>query len=215
MKTLFQNREETGYLLSKALAEYKNSNAVVVGIPHGGVCVASVIADILSLPLEIMPCRKIKDPADSERTIGSVSVNDVFIHDNGHAIPQDYISHQIVILRNSISNELKRYYGSATRQSFQYLTVIVVDDILSSSDTVMACLRSIKKQSPLKIVVAVPIVAAEAARIVSAEADDFKFIKMEPTLHSPNKYFSEFSKIDETKVKTLFETSRKKSKVYG
>jgi orotate phosphoribosyltransferase-like protein len=65
--TRLQNRTEAGVLLSRKLAAYKNSDAVVVGIPHGGVCVASAIADILSLSLEVMPCRKIKNSA---RTLG-------------------------------------------------------------------------------------------------------------------------------------------------
>lgn len=214
MNALLQDREEAGYQLSKTLAAYKNSDAAVVGIPHGGVCVASVIAEALSLPLEIMPCRKIKHPADGGKNIGSVSEDEVFIHDCSHTIPQDYIYHQIVLLQNAISHEVKKYYGSARHQSFRYRTVILVDDILSAADTMMACLRSIRKQRPLKVVVAVPVVAAEAARIVSAEADDIKFIKMEASLDSPHVYFADFPKVDENRVKELFESSRKTVKFY-
>jgi putative phosphoribosyl transferase len=214
MNTLLQDREEAGYLLSRLLAFYKNSTAVVVGIPHGGVCVASAISEALSLPLEIISCRKIKHPANGKKNIGSVSEDDVFINDCSHTIPQDYVYHQIALLQNAMAHETKKYYGSAQRQSLRYRTVILVDDMLASSDTMMACLRSIKKHNPLKIVAAVPIVAAEAARIVSSEADDFKFIKMESSLESPQEYFVEFPKIDDDKVKELFDAARKNVTTY-
>lgn len=209
MSAVMQDREEAGYLLSKKLASFKNTNAIVVGIPHGGVCVASAIADSLSLPLEVMPCRKIKDPGDGSKNIGSVSQDDVFIHDCARTIPQDYISHQIILLRNAISHENRKYYGDDQPASLRYRTVILVDDLLASSDTMMACLRGIKKHIPLKIIVAVPVVSAEAARIVGAEADDMQFLKMEASLASPDEYFADFPKVDDQKVKELLEASRK------
>ena len=65
-----RDREHAGQLLSKKLSEYKRSNSVVIGIPHGGACVAYAIAECLELPLELMPCRKMKHPADHTKNIG-------------------------------------------------------------------------------------------------------------------------------------------------
>jgi putative phosphoribosyl transferase len=52
MDVVFQDRARAGYLLSKQLDSYRNTNAVVVGITRGGVRVAFEIAKALSLPLE-------------------------------------------------------------------------------------------------------------------------------------------------------------------
>lgn len=213
MNEILRDREQAGYQLASALAEFRNSNAVVVGIPHGGVSVASAIAESLALPLEVMSCRKIKHPADEKRTIGSVCEDEVFIHDCSHTIPQDYIYHQIALLRNAIAHEIKKYYGSTQRQTFRYRPVILVDDVLSRSDSMMACLQSIRKQNPLKIIVAIPIVAAEAARIVGAEADDMKFLRMEPSVETPATYFDDFPKVDDKRVNELLR-SRKMVKLY-
>lgn len=214
MNTMFQDREEAGYLLSKTLSSYKDSNAVVVGIPYGGACVASAIAEALSLPLEVMPCRTIMHPADAQKTLGSVSGDDVFLHDCAHTIPQDYIYHQIALLRNSILHANKRYYGEDKPVSFRYRPVILVDDVLVSSDTMMACLRGIRKQHPLKIIVAVPVVVAEAARIVRAEADEFVFLKMDPFVGRPQEYFVDFPKVDKLTVKELLDASRKAVRIH-
>lgn len=213
-QVLLQDREEAGRMLSEKLNAYKNGNAVVIGIPHGGVFVASALADELSLPMEVMPCRSVRHPADTKKTIGSVSANAVVIHDLSHAIPQDYIYHQIALLRRSIQRENRQYYSEASFPSLLYKTIILVDDFLETSDSIMASLREIKRQKPLRIIVAVPIVNAESARIVRTEADDIIFIRMEHSIGSPDDYFNAFPNVDEAQVKGLLNTSRKTVRLY-
>jgi predicted phosphoribosyltransferase len=55
-----QDREQAGYLLSKKLMLYKNSNALVVGLGHGGAVVGYHVAHALQLSFAVIPCRKIK-----------------------------------------------------------------------------------------------------------------------------------------------------------
>lgn len=208
INTLLQNREEAGYLLSKQLASFKNSNAVVIGIPHGGVCVAAVVAKQLSLPLEVMPCRKIRHPGNNIKHIGSVCENEVYIHDCSRTIPQDYIHHQIVLARNSIIHETEMYNGSRKRADLRYRPVILVDDVLAVSDTMIACLRSVRKQNPLKIVVAVAVASAEAAYVVSTQADEVQYLGIKLPSIPARKYFVDFPRVDERRVKELLEKSR-------
>ena len=75
----------------------------------------------------------------------------------------------------------------------------------------MAGLRGIKKQSPLKIIIAVSLVGAEAARVLRAEADDLLFLKMENAIDSTGDFFVHFPKIDDAKVIELFKDSKKKT----
>lgn len=213
MKKILQNREEAGRLLAEKLTDYKNTNAIVIGIPHGGVCVASVISKALSLPLKVLPCLKVKHPSDHEKNIGSVSINNVCIHDCAYDIPQDYIYHQVALLKNVLQQEYSFYYGENELASLLYKTVIVVDDVLAHSDTMLACLKEIKKQQPLKLIVAVPVVSAEAARIVQAEVDNIIFLKMVPEVRSGKYYFADFPKIDNDKVKELLREANDNSGV--
>lgn len=190
--TLWHDRRHAGYLLSRKLDIYRSDASVVVGIPRGGVEVASVIAEELHLPLEAMPCRAIRNPADNRKHIGSVSEDEVYIHNCPHTIPQDYISHQIAMLRYSISSENREYHLNDSPVSFRNRQVILVDDVLTSSDTMTACLRSIRKQRPSKIIVAVPLISAEAASLIGAEADEVCFLKMETFPEQPDAYFANY-----------------------
>jgi putative phosphoribosyl transferase len=207
MKEALLDRYEAGYLLSRKLDGFKNGNSIIVGIPNGGLCVAAIVAETLSLPLEIMMCRKMVHPGDGKRTIGSVSQDEIFIHDS-QTIPQDYVAHQILLLRNAMNFERKKYCSTDGVADLRDKEVILVDDVLNSGDTIMACLRSIRKQTPLKIIVAVPIVTAEAARVVRAEADELIFLKMANAMGSPEEYFQEAPCVDEAKINVMLRLPR-------
>jgi predicted phosphoribosyltransferase len=212
-RPFLHDREQAGSLLSRKLEGYRNTNAIVIGIPHGGVCVAAPIAESLSMPLQVMSCRQINHPADPKRSIGSVSPAEACIHDDGfHNIPQDYVFHQIALIRGVFRYERKLYYGDNNPPSVQYKTVIVVVDVLKSSDALLACLREIKKQQPLKVIVAVPVAAAEAARVVRSEVDDIVFLQLEPSISSARMFFMEFPKVDENRVKELLEAGRRSAR---
>ena len=132
-------------------------------------------------------------------------------HDCSYDIPQDYIYHQQVLLQNAIRYEQNFYYDDLPTETLLYKTIILVDDLLMNSDTMLACLRSLRKQRPLKIVVAVPIVAAEAALAIRSEADDMVFIKMQTRINLANDFFTEFPKVDRESVRELLLKSKRKS----
>jgi putative phosphoribosyl transferase len=197
------NRENAGILLAGKLTEFDHTNTVVVGVPHGGVCVAAEVADRIHCPLEVMMCRKIKDPSNESKTIGSVSAGEVLMHDCEHTIPQDYLYFQAIRMRNEIKYETDFYYGDNPSLDLEYKTVILVDDILLSADTLMACIQEIRKRRALHIIVAVPFVETEAARIIQREADEMVFLKMQQHIHSPTEYYKEFADVGEWKVREL------------
>lgn len=205
--TALQNREEAGLILGKKLKAYEKTNSVVIGIPCSGVCVAATIANYLTLPLEVMPCQRIKHPANDNKNLGSVSLTEVFLPNSVEDIPQDFIAHQIVLSKNANLFEYNFYHKDCAPLPLKYKTVIVVDDLLISGETMLVCLQEIKKQNPLKIIVAVPIVSAKAAQMVRAEVDDLLFLKMEAEVGSAKEYFSEWERLDRTKVKKLLDAS--------
>lgn len=208
-ETLLQSREEAGLILGRKLRQYEKTNTVVVGIPHSGVCVAAAIAKYLSLPLEVMPSQRIKHPANDNKNLGSVSLTEVFLYDNIGQVPQDFVARQIVSLKNANSSEHKFYHENNSQQILKYKTVILVDDLLKSSEVMLACIREIKRQNPLKIVVAVPVVSAEAARTVSAEVDETVFLRMELEVGHARHYFANYNRIDRDQVKRLLDISNK------
>ena len=203
-----QDRRAAGILLATNVALSQLKNPIVVAIPHGGVEVGAAIADSLNIDLEVMPCRKISDPSNHDRHIGSVSRDEIAIHDCPYSVPQDYLYFRGVRLRSEIDSELRFYHEDLPPASLTYRTVILVDDVLTSSDTMIACLREIRSQQPMSIIVAVPFVQAEAARIIQSEADNLIFSVMKPVIQSPLEYYETFPPVNDWRVRDLVRESR-------
>ena len=175
----------------------------------GGVVIAAKIAALLGLPIEVFPCREITDPADRNRSIGSVSFDEVVVQTNCHDIPQDYISHQIALLRTGLRHEWQNYYSNNLPTSLRYKPVIIVGDILKSCNSIIACLKSIMKQMPLKIIVAVPIVSAEAARKIGEIVDEVVFVQMKNEFNLGNASYVEYPAVELSEVNALLMDSKK------
>lgn len=203
-----KSREYAGKMLAQKFVRSHFLNAVVVGVPHGGVSVAAAMANRLELPLELMLCRSIEDPSNTSRHIGSVSAGEAYFHDCPYSLPQDYLYFQTIRLRNEIRYDNEFYYGGDGYNSFEGKTVILADDILSSSDALMACIMEMRKQNASKIIVAVPFVEAEAARQIQGVCDELVFIKMQKTIHSPLEFYDEFPVVSDWDVRNLLQSSR-------
>ena len=65
---VFRDREHAGEILAEMLAEYRGTDALVLGIPAGGVPVGAVIARQLGLPLDIAVVSKITPPWNTEES---------------------------------------------------------------------------------------------------------------------------------------------------
>ena len=201
-----RNREDAGFILAQRLSEYKNGNVVVVAIPHGGVPVGSRLARNLGVPFEVMPCRKISHPAEREKTIASVSADEILLH-HTVGIPSDYIYHQTVLLRNAISRESAYYYGGRPQPDFSNRVVILVDDVLKNADTMLAALRSIRRQNPVKIIVAVSVVVLSATPPIIQEADDFIYLQQVEDIEAAKSFYVNLPKVEDEDVRDLLNKS--------
>src|SRR5690625_1874852 len=84
---LFRDRSEAGAALGQALAgntlAQEAGNAVVIGLPRGGVPLAARSAAVLGLPFDIILVRKLGAPAQPELALGAVAEGDVvFVNDS-------------------------------------------------------------------------------------------------------------------------------------
>src|SRR5690606_41472571 len=78
MSRRFVDREDAGRALAAALAGsgiagVGGANAVVLGLPRGGVPVAAVVAETLGAPLDVLLVRKIGVPSQPEVAMGAIA----------------------------------------------------------------------------------------------------------------------------------------------
>jgi putative phosphoribosyl transferase len=176
---MLQDRLQAAHLLAEKFLAYRNSDAVVVAVPRGGVPIGFALSTLLNISFEIMPCKKIKHPAYANKSIGSVSVDDFIVSEGSRNIPQDYIYHQTILLQQTLKNQSAYFRGDKKIIALGGRTVILVDDVIQSGDTIMACLRSLKRQKADRIILATAIATPEIAELFSNEVDEFVALQTE------------------------------------
>ncbi|HEU4966671.1 MAG TPA: hypothetical protein VFT53_04270 [Candidatus Saccharimonadales bacterium] len=77
----FTNREEAGMLLAKRLRPFRDTDAVVLALPRGGVVVGGAVARALHLPLNVVLVCKLGHPTDPECSAGAVGERGLVVYD--------------------------------------------------------------------------------------------------------------------------------------
>lgn len=201
----FKDRADAARLLANKLTMYRGkTDAVVVAILAGGVPIGYQLAASLNLPFDIIPCKKINHPAKQGRTIGSVTLNEIYIHDDMD-IPGDYTHHQVRQIQNELKARYKLYMQDRKTISLKGKTVILVDDRLKTGDTMLACLKSIKIQKPSKIIVAVPVTTLAAGHQVIGEVDDFICIVKTFDFQHTDDFYENLPRVCDEEVKNFLD----------
>lgn len=170
MNAVFLNRYDAGQQLARQLLGYSNnSDAIVLGLPRGGVPVAFEIAKLLNLPLDVCLVRKLGLPDSPETAMGAVVENSL-IHDyDGHITILDRQQIQISGLEadevQAIAAQERaelRWRESCYRHARPMLTIsnriiIIADDGMATGLTMQAAVEALSQHEPAEIVVATPV----------------------------------------------------------
>jgi predicted phosphoribosyltransferase len=173
----FRNRAEAGRRLAAQLTAYaRRADAIVLGLPRGGVPVAAEVARALHATLDVFVVRKLGVPGHPELAMGAIASGGMRI------LSQDIIDElgiqasaiDAVAEREHIELERRNrlYRGDRQLPDLRDRTVLVVDDGLATGATMEAAVRALRLYGPAKVVVAAPVGAAEACQRLRRVADE-------------------------------------------
>lgn len=173
---VFRDRKEAGRLLAQKLKQYRDTDSIVLGIPSGGVPVASEISGTLNLPMDLIIVRKIQIPYNPEAGFGAMGPDGKIIINEkllGQLyLTEDEIKTQIKKTEEILEKRNKLFRGSKPYPLLKNRNVIVVDDGLASGYTMLAALRFLKRNDPLKTIVAVPTGSKRTIYFIFPETDE-------------------------------------------
>ena len=202
---MFENRQESGSCLAKALQKYKNyPNAVVIGLPRGGVVTAYEIAKELNLPLDITCPRKIGAPYEPELAIGAVTetgiciFNDLLIKQLD--VSQEYLSRKIVEKQGEAQHRLSIYRKSLPPRDIKGKLVIIVDDGLATGATMEAGLSFLKEEHAAKIIVAIPVSSLGTLNSIKEHIDEMVCLNTPDSFQSIRQHYKDFSQTTDEEV---------------
>src|SRR5260370_23147005 len=160
---LFLDRRDAGRQLAAALRGYaKRPDVLVLALPRGGVPVAYEVAKALSAPLDVFVVRKLGVPGHEELALGAIASGDTitFNEDIIQSLHLSDPSIQRVIQaeREELERRQLRYRNQRPPLEVKNKTVILVDDGIATGATMLAAVKSLTKQKPAELIIAVPVV---------------------------------------------------------
>jgi predicted phosphoribosyltransferase len=174
---LYRDRADAGARLAGHLASYANRpDVVVLGLPRGGVPVAAEVARALRAPLDVFCVRKLGVPGDEELAMGAIATGGVVVVNHQVVaelgVPEHMLEEVAAAEREELERRERAYRGDAPPAPLAGRTVLVVDDGLATGATMRAAVRAVRAAGPSRVVVAVPVAAAETCRSLAADADE-------------------------------------------
>ena len=160
---IFKDRQDAGKKLAQRLLVYEdNAESLVLGLPRGGVVVASEVAKALHLPLDILVIRKLGAPGYLEFAIGAVDEKGHALFNEGMeelGISEAYKKEVLEKEKKEAEHRLSLYRKNRPPLDLKNKIVILVDDGLATGATMRAAVYSAKAKKAKKVIVAVPFAA--------------------------------------------------------
>ncbi|MBN8530901.1 MAG: phosphoribosyltransferase [Alphaproteobacteria bacterium] len=207
MAVYFTDRQEAGKALAKELLHYRHApQAIVLGLPRGGVPVAFEVARVLRLPLDMMLVRKLGLPGQEELAMGAIANGDVkvlsnIIHELGVS-PRE-VESVLIAERKELERRTREYRQGHLPPSLEGKTVILVDDGLATGANMHAAVLAARKKKAARIIAAAPVASRNAAALLDEVADEVAFVDIPRHFGGVGQFYKDFSATTDDEVKNF------------
>ena len=205
---LFRDRLDAGRQLAERLTEYADRPDVcVLALPRGGVPVAFEVARALHAPLDLFLVRKLGLPGHEELAMGAIASGGVRVLNEDLVrtlrVPQEDIDAVAAAEQRELERREHEYRDDRPAPDVRGRTVILVDDGLATGSTMRAAVAALRRQLPARIVVAVPVGAAETCADFSGEADEVVCARTPAPFHAVGLWYGDFAQTSDEEVRDL------------
>ena len=204
----FRDRVHAGKQLSLSLRNYGlDPGAIVLALPRGGVPIGFTVAHALGLALDILLVRKLGMPGQEEYAIGAVASGGVRVLQRGVLEHTGVTPAKLELLCArefaEIERRERRYRGRRPVPQLAERTVILVDDGLATGSTMRAAIAVTQAQAPARIVVAVPVGAADTCAALAPEVDELICLRCPHPFRAVSQWYRQFDQTTDDEVINL------------
>jgi predicted phosphoribosyltransferase len=223
----FKDRVTAANILGESLKDRikedeEQKNALVLGIPRGGIITADIVAKRLSSPFfDVVIPRKLSDIGNKEQSIGAVMEDGTTYIDqqlvNDLQIPSEYIEKEKLEQIQEIKRRSQLYRSGggssdSSRRSMHSQTVVLVDDgaatgatLIVSAKWVNQILLQLQQQQQesksKRLIIAVPVAPKDTVNLLKRECNAEVEVVTSPfTFYSVSQYYESFEPVADEQV---------------
>jgi putative phosphoribosyl transferase len=215
---IFENREDAGRQLAKQLAEFaQRPDAIVLGIPRGGVVVASEIAEALHLPLDIFLSHKLGVPGHEELAFGAIAAGQAKSSE-GQPEQARYLDDLVIRAEGVSAADIERVTAEVEQMLNQRAvlyrrdrpplevegrTVILVDDGIATGASAFAAIQALRQMKPATLVLAVPVAPASTCAWLRRLVDRLFCLYAPRNFFAVGQFFESFPQSEDQEIVAL------------
>jgi putative phosphoribosyl transferase len=204
---IFADRREAGFELGKIIeAEYKDKHVLVLGIPRGGVAIASEIARILNGELSVIITKKLPHPRQPELAIGaSAEDGSVYLNELAGGISKSSIDEILSEQQKEIDSRIQRFRKGKALPDMKNRIVIIADDGIATGATIVTAIKLCKSREASKVVVVAPVAGERSVQRINAMADQVVIGEQPRTFYAVGQVYEDFHNMSDEEVIELLE----------
>ena len=209
MSIRFQDRKQAGQLLAEKLAHFAGrAEVLVLGVPRGGVVVASEVARRLQAALDAFLVRKLGVPGHEELAMGAVATGGIcFVNDNvirSLGIKREVLDKTIARERRELEQR-EQIFRIAAPLELVNRVVVLVDDGLATGATMRAAVMAVRERHPARVIVAAPVAARETYNDFTKLADEIVCVQVPEDFEGVGQWYEDFTQTTDEEVRRLLE----------
>ncbi|MFC4058214.1 phosphoribosyltransferase family protein [Planomonospora corallina] len=205
---MFVDRRDAGARLAERLRGHlTGADAVVVGLPRGGVPVAFEVARVLGAPLDVIVVRKLGVPSQPELGFGAIGEGGVRVV-NDDVVRAAYLTAEDMAEveereRAELERRARRFRGDRPAVDLRGRTVVVVDDGIATGGTARAACLVARAHGASRVVLAIPIGAPDAVESLREAADEVVCLHTPADLFAIGAWYTDFDQTSDAQVVEL------------
>jgi putative phosphoribosyl transferase len=171
----FLDRGDAGRRLAAHLLELRGQDAVVYGLPRGGVVVGYEVSRALAVPLDVIVVRKLGVPHQPELAMGAIGEDGALVVNPGVLRAEGLTEETLWEIQAREQIELDRRVA-LLRAGGQAISpagriAVIVDDGIATGATAVAACRVVRARGARTVVLAVPVAAPRCRSGLASVAD--------------------------------------------
>jgi putative phosphoribosyl transferase len=210
---IFRDRTDAGRELARQIRGYAGRpDALVLGLPRGGVPVAFEVAQSLDLPLDIFVVRKLGVPGREELAMGAIASGGVGVLNEdvlaGLELSETEVEAVVRREQSELERQERELRGRGEPLDVEGCTIVLVDDGLATGATMRAAISALRRRGAGRIIVAVPISSPQICAEFEEQVGEIVCARTPEPFIAVGAWYEEFAQTTDEEVRELLARAR-------